>query len=56
MAVKDKLNIEKLISIDITGLPTAPSVRQLLDKDVRELYTRDRSSDKTMYLKECGVI
>lgn len=56
MAVKDKLNIEKLISIDITGLPTAPSVRQLLDKDVRELYIRDKSSDKIMYLKECGVI
>lgn len=56
MGFKDKLNIEKLITIDDSGMPKAPSLRQLLDKDVRQLYSRDNTPNKDMYLKECGVI
>lgn len=51
-----KLDIDKLIEIDDTGMPVAPSVRQLIDKDVRELYIRDKSEDKSKYIKECIVI
>lgn len=37
-------------------MPKAPSVRQLLDKDVLALYARDNTPDKRKYLAECGVI
>ena len=55
MANKD-LVIEKMITVDETGMPKAPSLQQLLDKDVRILYTRDKSPDKMQYLKEVGII
>lgn len=51
-----KLDIDMLITIDDTGMPVAPNVRQLIDKDVRELYTRDKTKDKSKYVKECIVI
>lgn len=51
-----KLTIEKLITVDESGMPKAPSVRQLLDKDVLALYSRDNTPDKRRYLGECGVI
>jgi len=51
-----KLTIEKLITIDESGMPKAPSVRQLLDKDVLALYSRDNTPDKRRYLGDCGVI
>lgn len=51
-----RITIEKLINIDDTGMPIAPDLRQLLDKDVRELYTRDPTPDKRYYIAECGVI
>lgn len=50
------VNIENMISIDDTGMPKAPSVRQILDKDVLELWARDKSSDKRKYLQEAGVV
>jgi hypothetical protein len=50
------VSIENIISIDNTGMPKAPSVRQILDKDVLELWSRDKTSDKTKYLQEAGVI
>ena len=50
------INLTKLITIDETGMPQAPDIYQLQDKDVRELYTRDGSPDKRMYIAECGVI
>lgn len=37
-------------------MPEAPTIRQLIDKDVRELYTRDKSKDKSGYVKDCIVI
>lgn len=52
----NKLDIDKLIEIDDTGMPVPPNVRQLIDKDIRELYTRDKSKDKSKYIKECIVI
>lgn len=50
------LNIDKLITVDETGMPCAPSISQLLDKDVRELYERDNFPDKRMYIAECGIV
>ena len=54
--MKTTYNIDKLIEIDNSGMPKAPGIRQLLDKDILQLYTRDISSDKQQYIKECGVI
>lgn len=51
-----KLSIENLVTIDDTGMPQAPTLSQLLDKDIRMLYTRDKSKDRSQYLKEVGVI
>ena len=51
-----KLNIDSLITIDDNGMPVAPTLRQLIDKDVRTLYTRDKTKDKSQYIKECIVI
>ena len=51
-----KLIIDSLITIDDNGMPTAPNLRQLLDKDVRELYQRDKTKDKSKYIQECVVI
>lgn len=51
-----KITIEKLITVDESGMPKAPSIRQLLDKDVLILYSRDNTPDKRRYLAECGVI
>lgn len=50
------IDIEKMIVIDDTGMPRAPGVRQLMDKDVLELWSRDKSKEKTKYLQEAGVI
>lgn len=51
-----KIDIDMLINIDDTGMPVPPNVRQLLDKDIRELYLRDKTNDKSDYIKECIVI
>lgn len=51
-----KITIEKLITVDESGMPKAPSVRQLLDKDVLALYSRDNTPNKRKYIAECGVI
>lgn len=48
--------IEKLLTIDDTGMPKAPSIRQLQDKDVALLWQRDTSKDKHKYIAEVGVI
>ena len=51
-----KLCIDTLITIDDNGMPQAPNVRQLVDSDVRKLYTRDKTNDKNQYISECIVI
>lgn len=48
--------IEKMLTIDETGMPKAPSLRQLQDKDVALLWQRDTTKDKQKYIKEVGVI
>lgn len=50
------LIIDSLLEIDDTGMPKAPGLRQLLDRDIRELYQRDKTQDKSNYIKECIVI
>ena len=50
------LDIDKLILIDDTGMPQAPVIRQLLDKDVALRWQRDTTKDKRKYIAECGVI
>lgn len=51
-----QINIDKLLTIDETGMPKAPNLRQLLDKDVALLWQRDTTKDKRKYIAEAGVI
>lgn len=53
---RKNLIIDSLITINDNGMPTPPNIRQLLDKDIRELYNRDKTKDKTRYIQECMVI
>ena len=48
--------IEKMLTIDETGMPQAPNIRQLQDKDVLMLYSRDNTTDKRKYIAEAGII
>lgn len=54
--INNSLIIDSLLTIDDNGMPVAPNVRQLLDKDIRELYNKDKTKDKSQYIKECIVI
>ena len=54
--INKSLIIDSLLEIDDTGMPKAPNLRQLLDRDIRELYQRDKTEDKSNYIKECIVI
>lgn len=54
--MNSKLLIDSLIVIDNNGMPKPPTIRQLLDRDIRELYTRDKTPDKKNYIAECIVI
>lgn len=54
--MNNNLDIDRLLVIDNTGMPQAPGIRQLLDKDVALLWKRDTTSDKRKYIAECGVI
>ena len=51
-----KLIIDSLITIDDNGMPVPPNTRQLIDRDIRELYRRDKTKDKSRYIQECIVI
>lgn len=50
------LDINWLLTVDDTGMPKAPTLTQLLDKDVALLWARDKSKNKEQYIKEVGVI
>jgi len=50
------IKLDKIITVDDTGMPKAPDIYQLQDKDLRELYMRDNYPDKRMYIAECGFI
>lgn len=52
----NKIRVDKLLTIDDTGMPKAPDIRQILDKDVQLLWLRDKTKDKSQYIKEVGVI
>ena len=54
--MNSKLLIDSLIVIDDNGMPKPPTIRQLIDKDIRELYSRDKTPDKKNYIAECIVI
>lgn len=54
--MKEKINIDSMLVIDDTGMPVAPTIRQLVNKNIRELYNRDKSPNKDKYIKECIVI
>ena len=45
-----------MLTIDDTGMPQAPTIRQLQDKDVALLWQRDTSKDKRRYIGDVGVI
>ena len=51
-----KLMIDTLITIDEDGMPQPPTTRQMIDKDVRMLYSRDKTKDKSQYVAECIVV
>lgn len=50
------ITIDSMLVIDDTGMPVPPTIRQLLDRDIRTLYTRDKSKDKKQYIAECIII
>ena len=50
------ITIDSMLVVDDTGMPVPPTIRQLLDRDIRSLYTRDKSKDKKQYIAECIVI
>ena len=54
--MNSKLLIDSLIVIDDNGMPKSPTIRQLIDRDIRELYRRDKTPDKKNYIAECIVI
>ena len=51
-----KLTIDSLLIIDDNGMPKPPTLRQLIDRDVRELFTRDKTPDKKKYIADAIVI
>ncbi len=50
------ITIDSLLVVDDTGMPKAPEIRQLLDRDIRTLYSRDKSPDKKQYMAEAIII
>lgn len=50
------VTIDSMLVVDDTGMPVPPTTRQLLDRDIRMLYTRDKSKDKKQYIAECIII
>lgn len=51
-----EIKIHELITVDDTGMPKAPNLYQILDKDIKLLYQRDVTPNKTRYIQEVGVI
>ena len=51
-----KLTIDSLLIIDDNGMPKPPTLRQLIDRDIRELFTRDKTPDKKKYMAEAIII
>ena len=47
----NKIRVDKLLTVDDTGMPKAPDIKQILDKDVQLLWLRDKTKDKSQYIK-----
>lgn len=45
-----------MLVVDDTGMPVPPTIRQLIDRDIKVLYNRDKTKDKKQYVAECIVI
>ena len=54
--MNNKLTIDSLLILDDTGMPKPPTIRQIIDRDIRELYRRDKTTDKKNYIADCIVI
>lgn len=54
--MNNKLTIDSLLILDDTGMPKPPTIRQIIDRDIRELYCRDKTPDKKNYIADCIVI
>jgi hypothetical protein len=54
--MRKTVTIDSMLVVDDTGMPVPPTVRQLIDKDIRALYTRDKTPDKKRYIAEAIVI
>lgn len=54
--INKKLIIDDMLNLDNTGMPQAPEIRQLVNKDLRQLWNRDKTADKTKYIAECIII
>ena len=50
------LTIDSMLVVDDTGMPIPPTIRQLIDRDIKALYNRDKTKDKKQYVAECIVI
>ena len=50
------LTIDSMLVVDDTGMPVPPTIRQLIDRDIKTLYNRDKTKDKKQYVAECIVI
>lgn len=50
------VTIDNMLVVDDSGMPKPPAIRQLLDKDIRLLYARDKTPDKKKYFAEAIVI
>lgn len=44
------ITIDSMLVVDDTGMPVPPTIRQLLDRDIRTLYTRDKVKIKNNIL------
>lgn len=54
--MRKTVTIDSMLVVDDTGMPVPPTIRQLIDKDIRALYTRDKTPDKKRYIAEAIVI
>lgn len=50
------LDITGMLAVNDQGIPFAPNLYQIQNKDVKELYVRDITPNKTRYMQEVGVI
>lgn len=52
----EKFTIDSLLRLDDSNIPKPVDLRQMMNKSIRELYTRDKSPNKEQYINECIII